>query len=222
MCSTQSIANDITKSCPLNSQVLRADYQIFNQQQKSSKQFSLWRNERAVAHQYHGAELVELWQLNAKQRVSLTRLFTHADRGIEYHSDDINFRPSWPQKYQLVGADKLAKYQKISEQGQGCQKEQTYAMKTSVSTVELTWLPELALVKKLVVKKGDTIHKSWQLSGLETSPSKVLAKFKQWQHFDMTDFADIGDNEADPFLAKMINMGFSDVNVAQHGHHHAH
>ena len=32
--------------------------------------------------------------------------------------------------------------------------------------------------------------------------------FALWQQYELTDYADIGDNESDPFLAKMINLGF--------------
>lgn len=46
------------------------------------------------------------------------------------------------------------------------------------------------------------------LDKVKFDKAAVMQQFANWDSFQTTDYADIGDNEGDPFLAKMINLGF--------------
>ena len=60
----------------------------------------------------------------------------------------------------------------------------------------------------------------------------MKAQFAEWYNYQTTDYAYIGDNENDPFLAKMINQGFVEHGASgfydaqgnqlqgSHKHHH--
>lgn len=48
----------------------------------------------------------------------------------------------------------------------------------------------------------------WVLVGLETDQAIIKDRFAAWDSHETTDFADIGDNESDPFLMRMITLGF--------------
>ncbi len=55
---------------------------------------------------------------------------------------------------------------------------------------------------------ASSVISRWVLVSLESDEDKVGDRFAAWDSHDTTDFADIGDNESDPFLLKMINLGF--------------
>lgn len=72
----------------------------------------------------------------------------------------------------------------------------------------------------------------WVIRQKDSQTETVAARFAQWKQWDTVDFADIGDMEADPFIRKMINIGFIEDNhvtayyadgqpiKSEHGHHH--
>ena len=63
-----------------------------------------------------------------------------------------------------------------------------------------------------------------------TSEDAIKQKFAVWDRYQTTDYADVGDNESDPMLAKMIKLGFishgasgfyhADGTQIESGHHH--
>ena len=57
------------------------------------------------------------------------------------------------------------------------------------------------------------------LTASHHNQQKVQVEFAKWDNYQTTDYADIGDNESDPFLAKMINLGF--VEHGASGFYHA-
>lgn len=81
------------------------------------------------------------------------------------------------------------------------------------------WQPLLAMISgetaagKLRLSSGDT-QRDWILERVIEDEAEVRKMFRQWDDYETTDYADIGDNESDPFLMRMINMGFL------HGHQH--
>lgn len=48
----------------------------------------------------------------------------------------------------------------------------------------------------------------WKLVDWNDDTAQIALRFEQWDSYDSVDFAGIGDNEPDPFLARMINPGF--------------
>jgi len=65
-----------------------------------------------------------------------------------------------------------------------------------------------------------------------TEPKKIEEFFRIRGSYQTTDYADIGDNESDPFLLKMMNLGFIKHGASgfydaqghalkkRHNHHH--
>ena len=57
--------------------------------------------------------------------------------------------------------------------------------------------------------------------------SEIERQFSVWQAYQTTDYADVGDYESNPILAKMIRVGFSGPQESKqlklhHGAHHGH
>ena len=170
----------------------------------------LWRRANSVAEQYPKRAITELWERNRSNSIKLNRYFDAYQRGIEYAPGEIKGLGSdddWSMKNQLVANSLLAKMTLIKTIGSGCDREEIYTLKDPQQSITLNWLPTYRLVKSYTRNaKGET--STWLLTAKSTDTKVINAFFEQHLDYQTTDYADIGDNESDPFLKKMINLGF--------------
>lgn len=201
-------ANDV--SCQSNSTELSAQYQIISKTslgKKKSYSLNLFRRGNNVAYQYQDSAITEYWHQQTNGFTTLTRYFERDKKAIEYQANEINNRSSWQQINEIISPKLRDKMQLVSSHKQGCQLEQKLRIKQGEKEIQLTWLAKLNLIKKLTIITP-TQTKTWQLQQLNTSTKEVSEQFSAWQQYQSTDYADIGDNESDPFFTKMINLGF--------------
>lgn len=219
--------------CPERSQV-KANYQIEVQQgdQRRVQLLELWRAGNQVALQYPQSDITELWEPVKPGRLHLTRYFDQYGRGIEYQSTEIKGEQDWSVKRQLVSDHLISSMTLQQTLGRGCAMEQHYSLVQGGKRMELSWLPQQQLVKRFRVTE-DTLTRTWLLTGHESQAQPITQRFAELSGFDTTDYADVGDSESDPFLKKMINLGFiehgatgfydADGHVLEGGHqHHVH
>lgn len=217
--------------CQKPSDQLRAQYQVTKQTATNngvSSDLTLYRQKNNVAYQYNDQAIIESWHLQSNDKVSLTRFFEHEKRAIEYQPNEVKNPSSWLQTQQIISPEIRAKMSLISTTKQGCDVVQTFELSSDHQKVILKWLPALKLVKELTITT-DNQSKQWQLIDLVMNDDIVKAQFTLWRDYKATDYADIGDNESDPFFRKMINLGFikhgasgfyqADGQVISHGHH---
>ncbi|MFY8327920.1 hypothetical protein [Pseudoalteromonas sp. ZZD1] len=219
--------------CTIDSQYMQASYKVSQQHEVDTavhtQQFTLWRTPTQAAQQ--DEQLVEVWQQLSNQQLRPIRYFVQAKRGIEYQPSEVKAKQNFSSKQQLVSDELLAKMTLQSEHGEGCDKVQKYQLKQPHSTIELTW----AVNKKLLESMQVTNSKSSQtitLQSVSFNKQTVQQQFAVWDNYQTTDYADIGDNENDPFLAKMINLGFIEHSATgfydtngkalEGGHNHSH
>ncbi len=225
--STSSFASQ----CDIDAKHLKADYKITNSHkaQQSSESLTLWRNNQQVAHQ--SEVITELWQHLANNQIRPIRYFNAQQRGIEYQPSEVRGVQNWSAKSQLVDNHLVEKMTLISTQGSGCDEVKNYTLSENGNDFNLAFFTHSKLVKTLSIsnKKSQTTT-LLSLNNVNTDKSLISAQFAQWDRFQTTDYADIGDNEGDPFLAKMINLGFIEYSATgfynqqgeaiQGGHHH--
>jgi hypothetical protein len=198
------------QTCSLDKNTLSAQYQVTIKKDNktvTAQNFTLYRHNSVVAYQYKEQGTTELWQHYQGDKVALNRYFDKQQRGIEYQPNELRAAVNWQEKYQLISDENIAQMTKITQVGNDCHQQSEYSLVKEGSTIRLTWLPKLKLVKRLQVSTGKKV-KIWQLNTLDHEQAQVLDFFKQKDSYQSTDYADIGDNEDDPFLAKMINQGF--------------
>lgn len=214
-----------TNTC---SEQFEAQYQIDHQ--GHTKHVNLWRNNNAVAYQNPATQVTDFWTHSANNRIKLVRLFEQHERGIEYEAKDYKGKLSWQNLYHKLDPSHLAKMAKLTSQGQGCERVDIYQLVDKYQSLTVEWLPAYQLAKRLESKRGQGVV-TWSLQALNTNKHQVAQQFTQWDQYYLTDYVDVGDNESDPFLAKMINMGFvqggasgfydsKGNQLAGHGHHH--
>jgi len=205
--------------------ILKADYQIQQSNSNSANNsnaqtMTLWRNGPSVAHQLDQQQIIESWYKGQNHKVQLTRYFDQFNRGIEYQPSELNNKSSnnqqhdWHKTNSLISANMLASLTKTKTvvADNSCDTVEFYhsqpATNNHSKTVTLQWLPALQLVKQLKLESA-THSKTWTLQNTAFDHNAVKHQFAQWRNYKTTDYADIGDSEDDPFLQKMINLGFN-------------
>ncbi|REL36987.1 hypothetical protein DXX92_17640 [Thalassotalea euphylliae] len=192
--------------------------------QESAQELVLVRKGQRVAHYNPKHQIANIWYLSKHNQQQLTRVFEQYQQGIEYQSDELKTPSQWHYVRSLIKQDLLTSMSLEQTSEQGCQQVKHYALETATHEYQLKWLSAVELPQELVVTNKDNGQTNrLQLTKLEND--QVVAKqaahqqFAKWDALPTTDYADVGDNENNPFLAKMINQGFSGA-TNQSGHHH--
>lgn len=172
----------------------------------------LIRTKNKVVYHYPEQEMSEQWFLQKNNNMRLTRYFEEHQRGIEYQAADMpnlkQANDSWLQKYQLVSPAFMAQLNKTESPHQGCTFKDTFQSVTGHQPrINLAWNSYYQLPLTLVITQNQQTT-TWRLFDLQSNEQQIVKMKDKYDHFKLTDYSDIGDNEADPFLAKMINQGF--------------
>lgn len=223
----------VAGQCDTNTGYAKANYTVTTDavanKQHTENAFTLWRTPHQVAKQ--NPQFIELWQQLRNQQMRPIRYFQHAQRGIEYQPSEVQGEQDWSAKYQLVSNALLEKMTLKNSAGEGCELTEHYQYQQAETKIELTWLANQQLVKEMRIS-SPSYSRTVALTTVEHNKDAVTAQFAKWDNFQTTDYADIGDNESDPFLAKMINLGFVEHGAtgfydaqgnqlqSEHQHHH--
>ena len=212
--STGANASTSAEECEIDSKTLGAKYQVstLHGEEHHRKHINLWRHGNEVAHQHPETQITEIWNHIRNGQLRPVRYFDQHQRGIEYAPGEVNNgkgESDWSLKSQLV-SDRLIQAMSLTKiENSGCDLSETYVLKKHDRELKLVWLPELKLVKTFTEKNLDTTT-TWELNQVVMDEVEVKQMFTSRGRFQTTDFADIGDNESDPFLLQMINLGFVD------------
>jgi hypothetical protein len=176
-------------------------------------QITLVRNGNEVAHQYPQTGITESWQLNQASQIKSTRFFDRHERAIEYQPGEKVHGKSesdWSYRNQLISDSLLSKFTTTAVTNEGCNRLETKQFSKDGLLMDITWFPELRLVSRFTIKQkdADSIVESWSLKRLTLSNNQITPFFKSRYAYYATDYADIGDDNTDPFLTKMMNLGF--------------
>ena len=209
------LAQNAIAECETNPGFLGARYvetrSVIEPEKETVRHFAIWRSERQIAHEHSDSHLTELWEKGASERMRLVLYFEEDQRGIEYQPGEEGLESSaeaWYIKSHLIGADMLAGMDKTGDSGHGCDLAEVYEHEKDGQKVRIEWLPAVQLVKtaEWETSQGKT---ELRLEDTVSDPAQVKAVFARLSDYQTTDFADIGDHESDPFLLKMINLGFT-------------
>lgn len=215
--------------CAISNNMLSAYYDVTSNKTSSTHnpplvtKVELHRKNTRVLKRNVPQGINDIWTINGS-RLSLNRAFDQYKHTIEYQSNELGYQPNKQNITQIVATPELAKMQKVSESGTGCTLEQNYRLQNNNTTYTLVWLPTLKLIKSYQVETPKN-KKEWLLTSYQNNEAALSAIFTKYDNYQSTDYADIGDNESIPFLAKMINQGFSTAqqsnhSTAHHGHEH--
>lgn len=182
-------------------------YQIDNNGQPSGT-LEILRYGSDTALYNPARQIGEWWLLADAKRPRFHRLFGEQQRRIDYTTGDlralgVNVNIASIESFAVAP---LLGRLKAGEPLAACPAVRHYSGEINGSHYEVYWHPELKLPLLLAINNGKQ-QRRWQASAL-ISEAAVTQRFGQWQAYQPTDFADIGDMETDPFLAKLITQGF--------------
>ena len=178
-------------------------------EQSRQSELLLWRNGKQVAYEYPQSHITEIWGQTTRGRLHLVRHFDVYQRAIEYQPGEINHGKGdsdWGLKYQLISNQLKDSMQRYAVVGEDCALVEKYKLNTSKGHIELEWMPAQHLVKNLSVTKEGVVL-TWSLENIITDSNRIHGVFKSRGRYQTTDYIDIGDNESDPFLLKMMHLG---------------
>lgn len=207
-----STTNIVMANCSNN--ILGAKYKITtgvtSSKQKKTSQFVLWRNGNQVAHEHIDTHITEVWEHLKNGQLRLVKNFDDYNRGIEYEPNEIKMQHNnagWQLKRQLITQSLIDDMKLESTTKKGCEILQLFTRKNINDSLNLEWLPKQKLIRKLTITtKKEKV--TWVLMEIINDTKQVQKLFTKKAGYHMTDYSDIGDNESDPFLLKMINLGF--------------
>ena len=221
--------------CNLLTSPLKASYEItrsHGNKQLQHLEMQLWRTEKHVAHYYPTTQITESWYLDSRQRIKPTRFFDAHKRAIEYQASETvhgKQEKDWSYRYGMISEKLKNNMTKVATSGKGCEKQETYHLDNTKGSIELIWLPELQLVKSFSMKKHNTTE-IWTLNQFDQNKAEIDQFFAVRNDYQTTDFADIGDDHTDPFLTRMVTLGFIEHGASgfyddkghalEGGHHH--
>ncbi|WP_075187751.1 hypothetical protein [Teredinibacter haidensis] len=181
--------------------------QALGTDKKKEKTIELWRSGNVVAHDHIDKGITLIWNKTSNGRLRVVQAFNRQERAIEYEPQSMSNDNNWLEKTQLFDQQLRDKMQLVKTEGEGCELQQTYSLKSDDTERTLVWLPNKNLASYYSAKnKEDQL--TWQLDDVVIDNKRIQQNFSKWEGYQSTDYADIGDNESDPFLLKMINLGF--------------
>lgn len=195
--------------CNVDSKIIAADYIVKQtSHQKEKSQFGFFRKDKEVAYQYKDKNITEVWNLVANGKIRPVRYFDDYKKGIEYQPGEVfGGDKRWSSKYQIIPELLLKTMKKVDKTGRGCELVETYELKQGDTYYHLGWYPHYQLPKFYSVKSKKN-NMAYKLNRLVLDKQEIESFFTEKLSYRTTDYADIGDNESDPFLRKMINLGF--------------
>lgn len=215
-------AGENTQQCNQVTDQLIANYAV-TMANGEPQLITLIRDGNKVARHNKTLQFVDIWYRH-NQRVSLTRIFENYNRAIEYSAADIQQTPErWQTEYQIISPVTFKRLKAVKQEANSCDALVVY--QSPDQRLEVSWLNALSLPKE-IHWQGLQGNEHWQLLSLSqpTQRAQIATLFARWQQVPTTDYADIGDNESDEVLSKMIKQGFSAKLRRQEavGHHHEH
>lgn len=174
---------------------------------RSYNEFDLIRKgEHKVAYHYPDLGLSDIWTQQNEQQVSLLKAFHQHKKAIDYDAIEVSdlIAQRWHKLYNLVSPQLLKQLTPGNLQGEGCLQTRRYSGMLNGEFIQINWLTQLQLPQSIDWTSKEQFRQ-YKLKGIEANSALY---FHDIENYQSTDFADIGDNEADEFLQKMINMGF--------------
>lgn len=178
-------------------QVLHARYQVFSEGGHHVVDF--YRSDNQVAWQR--GEVISVWKKEAES-ASLLRAFSGYERSIWYPAGDLRALGKGASWQRVTGwpEPKQAGFSPVEGDDAvvlGCPAQAYQKGEQS----QVLWVEQVGVPARVA-----DAAQQWQLVSIQQESMRDT--FDRWHTWPSTDFADVGDNEADPFLRKMIALGF--------------
>ena len=186
----------------------------------SRETMNFWRMRDQVVYEYEARQYAEIWNLVSNGQIRPVRYFDEFKQGIEYQPMDVNDGKgdkNWSAKNNIVSEQLRQQLTQDSVSGEGCEQIISYSQKQALSLKTVRWLSYYQLPESMQFFNNGVVIE-WQALQIISDPEIIQQAFNQRSHYKTTDYADIGDNESNPVISKMIHQGFTELHGG-HGDH---
>ncbi len=182
-----------------------------------TSQWHLWRYKNKIQIRNLETPIGEIWQQLKGGDIAYSWLFHDKKFVINYTSSDlkaIKNNPNWLSKANIISPELLKRLTHQSNSRVLGYIAENYVGKIGEFTIEVTWLPKLkipAAIKQTTATQKTLVmlEKVYPYSDSPWKPVNI-------DNYQDMDFADIGDNEADPLL----NFYMEKMSFISSFHHH--
>lgn len=184
-----------------------ADYEISTSKKDTVVRY--YRLDNRIAYEYKDQKITEIWEKSTNNQAQLIRAFDKDKRSIEYDPIDVRMEKqssSWDIHKNLANP-KLFNLKNPQVLQIGSCRYEHYEEIIDGKKIIMDYEANNNILISLKVKKLNIMLYSYKLKDIKGINKKVN-HVKTAISYDSTDFADIGDNESDPFFTKMITLGF--------------
>ena len=205
-------------TCPLalSKDPIMALYNVHQSDQGSWHTLIYLRNQQQILWIEPERAMSQLWFRASNQQIGMIRYFDAQQRAIEYPVGEANISAErWPELSNLITEPMRQQLTLAATIQTNCGIEQHLTGNYRQQDISVNWLVDTHLVTAMTVRDGEHTQE-WQLQTVHNNAQEIQQLIALRQAYQSTDYADIGDSESDPFLAKMIHLGF-----IQHGHNGA-
>jgi len=178
--------------------------QLAHRPQANNQRWHLWRTASKIETQSADGSSGEVWLRDSNDNISMRRLFHKEKRIIEFTSGDLRTLsryPEWTDRAELIEFGLLSRLKLTGTVMVLGHKAQRYQGQINGVDLEILWLAEYrlpALVRRVFAGREVSMH-LLELHPLESSPWKQ----KDVSDYQAMDYADMGDNESDPFISSL-------------------
>ena len=199
--------------CHATQQSLRAHYTIDTSQhlgEKRQQPFTLWRTSQTVALQHPLKSLTQQRTRTNNRRLTRIQFFDNQSQAMKFTNQSSRkiSNENRKNKFKILSNNLISKLNLINTQGSACELLEYYQLEENGVIYQLSWLPNKNLVSRYRVSSA-SMSKEWVLQSVDYNFNTVSDFFSVRDQYINTDFADIGDNESDPVLSKLIHLGFA-------------
>ncbi len=183
--------------------------------------WDLWLSKERITYSYPDRQLADIWyriSVQPKERIAKERWFLKHKRFVEYEPVDLETTRqalSWQRLRTLHLPEALTDHPNAVRYR--CLDAERHTFEDGNVLVNATYLPALNLIAELTVRRtiDARLVRHEQLQDIR--PRKASQAFyAKRDALAGLDFADIGDNEADPFVKAGIASGL--IEHDEHGH----
>ncbi|RTR34580.1 hypothetical protein [Shewanella atlantica] len=189
-----------------------ARYAVFSSQSQpgyevSDREIRLIKSQNRVIYKKSPIAF-EAWDRNGEY----VRYFPQELRSITYRPSDLrslNMSYDLEQLFHLVSPKLKSQLRPAESIERSCFTVNQYQGQQDGQEIELEWIASLSLPYRLTIGQGQqrTTYRLISANNINADEFNALTR-----DYNDLDFADVGDSESDPFIAKMITQGF-----IQHG-----
>jgi len=184
-----------------------ARYEIQTPQGKSAVNY--YRLKDRSAFEYTQQGITEVWTKTINNNASMIKGFDKDQRSIEYETIDLTMdkkNSSWNKRSNLMHPKDFNFKNNSVKTINGCVVKH-YEKSENGKSISMDWNEKRDILVNFEIKDQKKVYYDYQLKSLKSLDLEDNHIVKV-QGYERTDFADIGDNESDPFFRKMINLGF--------------